>query len=178
MSTQFLTVSPSPHIHSEDSVQKLMYGVIIAMLPALAISFFVFGIGAIYVTLLSVVSCVVVEFALTKYVIKKEPSIIDGSAIITGILLAFNVPSSLPWWTIILGSIVAIGIGKTAFGGLGNNPFNPALVGRVFFADFFSSADDKLAGALRIEISIFGCYHRSDTTCHYQRRNRCRHTCF
>ncbi len=132
MSTQFLTVSPSPHIHSEDSVQKLMYGVIIAMLPALAISFFVFGIGAIYVTLLSVVSCVVVEFALTKYVIKKEPSIIDGSAIITGILLAFNVPSSLPWWTIILGSIVAIGIGKTAFGGLGNNPFNPALVGRVF----------------------------------------------
>ena len=132
MSTQFLTVSPSPHIHSDDSVQKLMYGVIIAMLPALAISFYVFGIGAIYVTLLSVVSCVVVEFALTKYLLKTEPTIIDGSAIITGILLAFNVPSSLPWWAIILGSIVAIGIGKSAFGGLGNNPFNPALVGRVF----------------------------------------------
>ena len=132
MSTQFLTVSPSPHIHSEDSVQKLMYGVIIAMVPALAISFFVFGIGAIFVTLLSVVSCVVVEFALTKYLLKKEPTIMDGSAIITGILLAFNVPSSLPWWAIIIGSIVAIGIGKTAFGGLGNNPFNPALVGRVF----------------------------------------------
>ena len=81
MSTQFLTVSPSPHIHSEDSVQKLMYGVIIALLPALAISLFVFGIGAIYVTLLSVVSCVVVEFALTKYLLKKEPTIIDGSAL-------------------------------------------------------------------------------------------------
>ena len=132
MSTQFLTVSPSPHIHSDDSVKKLMYGVIIAMLPALAISFYVFGIGAIYVTLVSVVSCVIIEFTLTKYLLKQEPTIMDGSAIITGLLLAFNVPSSLPWWAIVIGSLVAIGIGKTAFGGLGNNPFNPALVGRVF----------------------------------------------
>jgi electron transport complex protein RnfD len=132
MSTQFLTVSPSPHIHSDDSVQKLMYGVIIAMLPALAISLFVFGIGALFVTLLAVVSCVAIEFVLTKYLLKQEPTIIDGSAVITGILLAFNVPSNLPWWAIIVGSLVAIGIGKTAFGGLGNNPFNPALVGRVF----------------------------------------------
>lgn len=132
MSTQFLTVSPSPHIHSEESVQKLMYGVIIAMLPALAISLFVFGVGALFVTLLSVVSCLAVEFVLTKYLLKKEPTVMDGSAIITGILLAFNVPSNLPWWAVVMGSIVAIGIGKTAFGGLGNNPFNPALVGRVF----------------------------------------------
>ena len=132
MSVQFLTVSPSPHIHSEDTIQKLMYGVIIAMLPALAISFFVFGIGALYVTLLSIVSCVIIEFLLTRYLLRKDPTILDGSAIITGILLAFNVPSSLPWWAIIIGSLVAIGIGKTAFGGLGNNPFNPALVGRVF----------------------------------------------
>ena len=132
MSTQFLTVSPSPHIHSEDTIQKLMYGVIISMIPALAISFFVFGIGALYVTLLSVVSCVIVEFILTKYLLKREPTILDGSAVITGILLAFNVPSSLPWWAIVIGSVVAIGVGKTAFGGLGNNPFNPALVGRVF----------------------------------------------
>ena len=132
MSTQFLTVSPSPHIHSEDSVQKLMYGVIIAMLPALAISLYVFGIGALFVTLLAVVSCVVIEFAIAKYLLKKEPTIIDGSAVITGMLLAFNVPSNLPWWAIIVGSLVAIGIGKSAFGGLGNNPFNPALVGRVF----------------------------------------------
>lgn len=132
MSTHFLTISPSPHIHSDESVKKLMYGVIIALIPALAISFFVFGIAAIYVTLLSVLSCVIVEFVLTKYLLKKEPTILDGSAIITGILLAFNVPSSLPWWAIFLGSIVSIGVGKTAFGGLGNNPFNPALVGRVF----------------------------------------------
>lgn len=132
MSTPFLTVSPSPHVHSDASVQKLMYGVIFAMLPAMAVSFYVFGIGAIFVTALSVISCVFFEFVLTKYLLKKEPTIMDGSAIITGILLAFNVPSNLPWWAVVIGSFVAIGIGKSAFGGLGNNPFNPALVGRVF----------------------------------------------
>ncbi len=132
MSTPFLTVSPSPHVHSDASVQKLMYGVIFAMLPAMAVSFYVFGIGALFVTALSVISCVFFEFVLTKYLLKKEPTIMDGSAIITGILLAFNVPSNLPWWAVVIGSFVAIGIGKSAFGGLGNNPFNPALVGRVF----------------------------------------------
>ena len=132
MSTQFLTVSPSPHVHSGESVNKLMYGVIISLIPAIAISMFVFGINALYVMLLSVLFCVGTEFILTKYLLKQEPTIFDGSAVITGILLAFNVPSSLPWWALLMGSIVAIGIGKTAFGGLGNNPFNPALVGRVF----------------------------------------------
>jgi Na+-translocating ferredoxin:NAD+ oxidoreductase subunit D len=132
MSTQFLTVSPSPHIHSGESVQRLMYGVIIAMIPALAASLYVFGIGALYVTTLAVVSCAGFEYLLVRFVLKREPSIMDGSAIITGMLLAFNVPSNLPWWAIVMGSFVAIGFGKIAFGGLGNNPFNPALVGRVF----------------------------------------------
>lgn len=132
MSTQFLTISPSPHIHADTTIQRLMYGVIIALLPALAVSIFVFGFGALFVTLLSIVSCVIIEFLITKHLLKREPSIIDGSAVITGMLLAFNVPSNLPWWAVILGSLVAIGIGKSAFGGLGNNPFNPALVGRVF----------------------------------------------
>jgi electron transport complex protein RnfD len=132
MSTQFLTVSPSPHIHSGESVQRLMYGVIIAMIPALAVSLYVFGIGALYVTTLAVLSCAGFEYLLVRFVLKQEPSIMDGSAIITGMLLAFNVPSNLPWWAIVMGSFVAIGFGKIAFGGLGNNPFNPALVGRVF----------------------------------------------
>jgi electron transport complex protein RnfD len=132
MSTQFLTVSPSPHIHSGESVQRLMYGVIIAMIPALAVSLYVFGIGALYVTTLAVLSCAGFEYLLVRFVLKREPSIMDGSAIITGMLLAFNVPSNLPWWAIVMGSFVAIGFGKIAFGGLGNNPFNPALVGRVF----------------------------------------------
>ncbi len=132
MSTQLLTISPSPHIHTEESVRKLMHGVIIAMLPAMAVSFFVFGLGSVLVTLIAVVSCIAFEYLITRYLLHRPSSIWDGSAIITGILLAFNVPSNLPWWAVIIGSLVAIGVGKMAFGGLGNNPFNPALVGRVF----------------------------------------------
>jgi electron transport complex protein RnfD len=132
MSTQFLTVSPSPHIHSNDTVQKLMYGVVVSLIPALLISFFVFGLNSLYVMSLSVLFCMGTEYVLTRFLLKQEPTVTDGSAIITGILLGFNVPASLPWWALLIGSIVAIGVGKTAFGGLGNNPFNPALVGRVF----------------------------------------------
>ncbi len=132
MSTQLLTVSPSPHIHSGESVQRLMNGVLIAMVPALAASFWAFGLGAVFVTLVAVVSCVFFEYIITRYMLHRPPTIMDGSAVITGVLLAFNIPSNLPWWIIIIGSFVAIGIGKMSFGGLGNNPFNPALVGRVF----------------------------------------------
>jgi Na+-translocating ferredoxin:NAD+ oxidoreductase subunit D len=132
MSTQTLTISPSPHIHAESTVKSLMYGVIIAMMPALLVSFWVFGLGAVYVTLLAVLSCVLFEYLIVRYLLQRPSSIWDGSAVITGILLAFNVPSNLPWWAVILGSLFAMGVGKLAFGGLGNNPFNPALVGRVF----------------------------------------------
>jgi len=127
-----LTVSPSPHVHSGDSVKKNMYGVIIALLPAFAASLYYFGIGAVIVSLTAVLSCVFFEWAIQKFLLKKETSIMDGSAALTGLLLAFNMPSNLPIWIIIIGSLVAIGIGKMSFGGLGNNPFNPALVGRVF----------------------------------------------
>lgn len=132
MSTQLLTVAPSPHLHSGESVQRLMNGVLIAMVPALAASFWAFGLGAVFVTLVAVLSSVFFEFIITKYLLQRQPTIMDGSAVITGVLLAFNVPSNLPWWIIIVGSLVAIGVGKMSFGGLGNNPFNPALVGRVF----------------------------------------------
>lgn len=127
-----LFISPSPHVHSGDSIQKNMYGVVIAMLPALVLSFLYFGMGAIVVTLTSVVACLLFEFLIQKYLLKKIPSINDGSALITGILLAFNVPSNLPIWIILIGALVAVGVGKLSFGGLGNNIFNPALVGRVF----------------------------------------------
>jgi electron transport complex protein RnfD len=109
-----------------------MYDVIFAMLPAFAFSVYVFGLGALMVTLIAVLSAVFFEYVITKHLLKREPDIMDGSAVVTGMLLAFNVPSNLPWWLVILGSFVAIGIGKMSFGGLGNNPFNPALVGRVF----------------------------------------------
>ncbi|MBN2166928.1 MAG: RnfABCDGE type electron transport complex subunit D [Marinilabiliaceae bacterium] len=127
-----LTVSPSPHVHSGDSVKKNMYGVLIALLPALFTSLYYFGIGALIVTITSIVSCVLFEYLIQKYLLKKDPSVTDGSAILTGLLLAFNLPSNAPIAIIIIGALVAMGIGKMAFGGLGNNPFNPALVGRVF----------------------------------------------
>jgi electron transport complex protein RnfD len=130
--SKLLTVAPSPHNYGKDTIKSLMYGVIIALIPTLAVSIYFFGIGALIVTLTAVASAMLFEYLISKFIIKKEPTLTDGSAIITGLLLAFNVPANLPIWIIIIGSLVAIGIGKMSFGGLGNNPFNPALVGRVF----------------------------------------------
>ncbi|MDH6341636.1 electron transport complex protein RnfD [Parabacteroides sp. PFB2-12] len=127
-----LYVSPSPHIHGGDSVSKNMYGVLIALVPAFLVSLYFFGVGALVVTLVSVVSCMLFEFLIQKFLMKKEPTLWDGSALLTGLLLAFNLPSNLPVWIIVIGALAAIGIGKMSFGGLGNNIFNPALVGRVF----------------------------------------------
>jgi len=127
-----LTVSGSPHVHGGLSVKKLMWGVVIAMLPAMLASFFYFGIGAIKVTLVAVGSAMLFEYLITKFILKQPPQLMDGSAAITGLLLAFNVPSNLPVWIIVIGALVAIGVAKMSFGGLGKNPFNPALVGRVF----------------------------------------------
>ena len=126
------TISPSPHVHGGDSIEKNMYGVLIALEPTFIFSIVFFGLGAILVTLTSVVACLVFEYVIQKYLMKQRPTIWDGSAIITGVLLAFNLPSSLPLWIVVIGALVAIGIGKMSFGGLGNNIFNPALVGRVF----------------------------------------------
>lgn len=128
-----LIISLSPHVHGGDSVQKNMYGVLIALIPALLVSLMAFGVGAAIVTITSVAACVLFEWAINKFILKSEEcTICDGSAVLTGVLLAFNLPSNLPIWIIIIGALVAIGIGKMTFGGLGNNPFNPALVGRVF----------------------------------------------
>ena len=127
-----LYVSPSPHIHGGDSISKNMYGVLIALIPAFLVSLYCFGLGALIVTATSVLACVIFEYLIQRFLMKKEPTLCDGSAILTGVLLAFNVPSNLPIWIIFIGALAAIGIGKMSFGGLGNNIFNPALVGRVF----------------------------------------------
>lgn len=127
------TVSLSPHIHSRDSVKRNMYGVLVALLPAFLVSLYFFGVGAFIVTLTSVISCVFFEWAIGKFLLKREhTSIGDGSAIITGVLLAFNLPSNLPVWIVLLGALFAIGVVKMSFGGLGCNLFNPALAGRAF----------------------------------------------
>ena len=130
---QKLFISTSPHIHCGDTIERNMHTVILALMPALVASFIVFGIGALIVTVTAVASCMLFEWLISKYLLGRERSTLgDGSAIITGILLAFNLPANIPLYMIIIGSLVAIGIGKMVFGGLGNNPFNPALVGRVF----------------------------------------------
>jgi electron transport complex protein RnfD len=130
--SNLLNISPSPHTHGEETTRKLMYGVVLALMPALFTSVFYFGIGAVIVTATSVISCIVFEYLIQRFILKKPVSITDGSALVTGLLLAFNLPSNIPVFIIIIGSLVAIGIAKMTFGGLGNNPFNPALVGRVF----------------------------------------------
>lgn len=128
-----LIVSLSPHAHGNDTVEKNMYGVLIALIPALIASLYFFGLGAAIVLCTSVLACVCFEWLIVKFILKRErTTITDGSAILTGLLLGFNLPSNLPIWIIIIGALVAIGIGKMTFGGLGNNPFNPALVGRCF----------------------------------------------
>jgi electron transport complex protein RnfD len=130
--SNLLNVSPSPHIFVKETTQKLMLGVVLALTPALLASFYFFGWGALIVTMASIASCVGIEYIIQRFILKTSPAISDGSAIVTGLLLAFNVPSNLPVFIIIIGALVSIGIAKMTFGGLGNNPFNPALVGRVF----------------------------------------------
>ncbi|MEG2337359.1 MAG: RnfABCDGE type electron transport complex subunit D, partial [Bacteroidales bacterium] len=130
--SKILFISGAPHIHSSESVKKIMWGVVIALIPTLLVSVFFFGFAALSLVGVSVAACLFFEWAITKYLLKKPSTVGDGSAMITGLLLAFNLPPELPFWMVILGAFVAIGIAKMAFGGLGNNPFNPALVGRAF----------------------------------------------
>ena len=127
-----LIVSPAPHTHSGDSVTRNMLLVIIALVPAFAVSICSFGWSTIITTAISIAACVLTEWVISKFVLKVKPTLLDCSAILTGLLLAFNLPANLPWWIVVIGAVVAIAIGKMTFGGLGQNPFNPALVGRVF----------------------------------------------
>ena len=125
-------VAPSPHVHGSQSTRSLMRDVLIALLPALAVSTWVYGRDVLTVSAIAVVSCVAIEFLIQKFLLGGEPTVSNLSAAVTGLLLAFNLPASIPWWIVVIGSAVAIGVAKMTFGGLGRNPFNPALVGRVF----------------------------------------------
>lgn len=134
------TISGSPHVHGEESTKKIMYSVVIAMLPMFLVSIYFFGLNALRVVAISVASCLLIEWLIQKYMIKGPNTISDGSALVTGMLLAFNVPANIPWWMLVIGAAVSIGIAKMSFGGLGKNPFNPALVGRVFMLISFPVA--------------------------------------
>ena len=127
-----LLVSPSPHLHTKTSTKSLMRDVVIALLPAVVVSVLFYGWAELLVLGVSVASCVMLEYLITKYMLKKTCTICDYSAVVTGILLALNLPASTPWWVVFIGAVVAIGVAKMTFGGLGQNLFNPAIVGRVF----------------------------------------------
>ncbi|MBR1766132.1 MAG: RnfABCDGE type electron transport complex subunit D [Bacteroidales bacterium] len=128
-----LNISGSPHVHSDESTKKIMWRVNLALVPALLVGIAYFGVSALLVACISVASCILFQWLIEKFLLKVPSTIGDGSAVVTGLLLAFNVPATLSMmWIVVIGALVAIGVGKMAFGGLGKNPFNPALVGRVF----------------------------------------------
>jgi len=127
-----LLVSPNPHIHTSVSTMSLMRDVVIALMPAVIVSVLFYGWSELLVLGVSVASCVLLEYVITKYLLKKPNTVCDFSAAVTGILLAMNPPATTPWWVVFIGALVAIGVAKMTFGGLGQNVFNPALVGRVF----------------------------------------------
>ena len=163
-------VSPNPHIHAKVSTKSLMLDVIIALCPAVIVSFLFYGLSEIAIMAVSVASCVVLEWAITKYLMKKPATTGDLSAIVTGILLAMNLPPTCPLWVVFIGAVVAIAVAKMSFGGVGQNIWNPALVGRVFLlvsfptfmtdwtvpAGFISNVDAFSGATLLGQVSILG----------------------
>lgn len=163
-----LNISLSPHIHGSRSTARIMWLVVASLVPALLIAFWTFGVQAFIITFICVGSCLLTEWIITQFVMRRPVTIFDGSAMITGILLAFNLPSILPWWMAVIGSVMAIGIGKMSFGGLGCNIWNPALVGRVFLLISFPAAmttwpSDVSAGA-RLLVTTGASTHAVDAT--------------
>ena len=142
-----LLVSPSPHIHSKTSTRSLMLDVVIALLPSVIVSVLYYGWSAVAVLASSVVFCVLLEYLITKYLLKRPGTIGDLSAVVTGIILALNLPPTAPWWVAMIGAIVAIGVAKMTFGGLGQNVFNPAITGRVFLLISFPAIMTTWGGA-------------------------------
>ena len=142
-----LIVSPSPHTHGPESTQTIMRDVLIALAPAMLVSILASGWSVLMLILVGAAACVLTEFLIQKYLLKRPVTVSDLSAVVTGCLLALNLPPDSPWWLIVVGSIVAIGVAKMTFGGLGQNIFNPALVGRVFllvsFPVLMTSWDDS-----------------------------------
>lgn len=125
-------VSPNPHVHAKASTSAIMGDVCIALLPAIVVSVLFYGWAELLVLAVSAVSCVVIEWAITRFLLKKEGVFCGSAALVTGLLLAMNLPVTTPWWVVLIGSLFAIGVAKMSFGGLGQNIFNPAIAARVF----------------------------------------------
>ena len=142
-----LVVAPAPHVQTSQSTARIMRDVVIALMPALVVSMVVFGVDVLRVTALSVACCVLFEYLIQRFLVGGSLTIGNWSAVVTGVLLAFNLPASIPWWIVVIGAFVAIAIAKMTFGGLGKNPFNPALVGACVPADRLPGADDFVPDA-------------------------------
>ena len=165
-----LFAAPSPHIHGKESTRRIMGDVVLALLPALAVSTYVLGWRVLITTAVAVVACVLFEYLIQRFMFKRSSTIGDLSAVVTGLLLAFNLPVGIPWWIVIIGALVAIGIGKMTFGGLGCNPFNPALTGRIFLliaypvqmTDWTTNVPDALSGSTLLADVKAGVYSVAD----------------
>ena len=165
-----LFAAPSPHIHGNESTRRIMGDVVLALLPALAVSTYVLGWRVLITTAVAVVACVLFEYLIQRFMFKRSSTIGDLSAVVTGLLLAFNLPAGIPWWIVIIGALVAIGIGKMTFGGLGCNPFNPALTGRIFLliaypvqmTDWTTNVPDALSGSTLLADVKAGVYGVAD----------------
>ena len=151
-----LLVSPNPHIHSKWSTRSLMTDVVIALLPAAICSVVFYGWREALVLAVSVLSCVGFEWLITRGLMKQKSTICDMSAVVTGLLLGMNLPFTTPWWMVTTGALVAIGIAKMTFGGLGQNVFNPALVGRVFLLVSFPAVMTTWVGPVHFADAYTG----------------------
>ena len=149
-----MIISPAPHVHGPNKTQRLMLDVLIALVPALVVSTVVYGLRVLALTLFSVCCCLLFEWFIQRYMLRGKLTINNLSAVVTGVLLAFNLPVNIPLWMVAIGALVAIGVAKMTFGGLGKNIFNPALAGRVFMLiafpvamTTFPEAADAISGA-------------------------------
>ena len=163
-------VSGNPHWHAPVSTKRLMLDVIIALCPAVIVSFLYYGWSEILVMAESIAFCVLLEWAITRFLMKKASTIGDLSAVVTGMLLAMNLPCNIPWWIVLVGAVVAIGVAKMSFGGIGQNIFNPAITGRVFLlvsfpaqmttwpvpAGFLTNVDAFSGATLLGEVKLLG----------------------
>ena len=161
-----LFAAPSPHIHGGEKTRRIMLDVILALVPALAVSTYVMGWRALFITGVAVAGCVVFEYIISRFLLKRGSTIGDLSAIVTGMLLAFNLPVGIPWWIVLIGALIAIGVGKMTFGGLGCNPFNPALTGRIFLliaypvqmTDWTTNVPDTISGSTALAEVKYSTY--------------------
>ena len=169
MATTFFA-APSPHIHGGESTRRIMGDVVLALIPALVVSSYVLGMRVLLTTAVAVVGCVLFEYLIQRFLLKGRTSVGDLSAVVTGILLAFNLPVGIPLWIVLIGALVAIGIGKMTFGGLGCNPFHPALTGRIFLliaypvqmTDWTTGVPDALTGSTMLDDVKHGLYAASE----------------